>query len=84
MQTLNVLLKITTEYVITAFLQTQFDRKVGEAAVSSIIRNELLQCAKNKQDVIISDTNINKQLRHRLYQDLFDMGFEIRVTVFDC
>lgn len=63
---------------------TKFDRKVGEAAVSSIIRNELLQCVKNKQDVIISDTNINKQLRHRLYQDLFDMGFEIRVTVFDC
>ena len=63
---------------------TKFDRKVGEAAVSSIIRNDLLQCAKNKQDVIISDTNINKQLRHRLYQDLFDMGFEVRVTVFDC
>lgn len=63
---------------------TKFDRKVGEAAVSSIIRNELLQCAKNKQNVIISDTNINKQLRHRLYQDLFDMGFEVRVAVFDC
>lgn len=62
---------------------TKFDRKVGEAAVSSIIRNELLQCAKNKQDVIISDTNINKQLRHRLYQDLFDMGFEVRVAWFD-
>lgn len=62
---------------------TKFDRKVGEAAVSSIIRNELLQCAKNKQNVIISDTNINKQLRHRLYQDLFDMGFEVRVSWFD-
>lgn len=63
---------------------TMFDRKVGEAAVSSIIRSELLRCAKNKQSVIVSDTNINKQLRHRLYQDLFDMGFEVRVVVFDC
>ena len=62
---------------------TKFDRKVGEAAVSSIIRNDLLQCVENKQNVIISDTNINKQLRHRLYQDLFDMGFKVRVIVFD-
>lgn len=63
---------------------TKFDRKMGEAAVSAIVRSELLQYAKNKQNVVISDTNINKQLRHRLYQDLFDMGFEVRVVVFDC
>ena len=62
---------------------TKFPRKVGEAAVSSIIRQNLMTAAKKKQNVVISDTNINRSLRHRLYRDLFDLGFSVEVQLFD-
>lgn len=62
---------------------TKFPRKVGEAAVSSIIRQNLMSAAKQNQNVVISDTNINRGLRHRLYRDLFDLGFSVEVQLFD-
>lgn len=62
---------------------TKFTRHIGEAAVSHLVRQSLIECAKSKKTVIISDTNINKRLRHRLYSDLFDLGYQIHVEVFD-
>lgn len=53
---------------------------MGNRLFSAIIRQKLLGLAKQKRNVVISDTNINKQLRRRLYSDLFDMGFEISVV----
>lgn len=60
---------------------TKFDREFGESIVSDKIRTQLKNASKNKTNVVVSDTNINKAIRRALYSELFSLGFQIKVEM---
>ena len=53
-----------------------------ENQVSAKQKHDIQECAYNRQDVIIADTNLNKKFRNKLIQLCEDLGFEIQIHEF--
>jgi predicted kinase len=57
--------------------------KEKESYVSEVGKEKIELCAKTKQDIVISDTNLNKKYRNELIKKLESLGYDVEIKIFD-
>jgi predicted kinase len=56
--------------------------KTGEKEVTKRINKLIDECSKNKQDIIVSDTNLSKRTRNNLIKYLEDRNYQVELKYF--
>lgn len=57
--------------------------RFNESVVTDKVNDLIQESTRNKQNIVISDTNLNEKYRNALVKKLEDLGYDVELKVFD-